>query len=54
MVGVLFGRWSVVDFPLVGGEFLVWSVVFMVCAGGGQWSVVGVLHFYWSVVCFYF
>ena len=59
-VGVLFGRWSVVGFPFgrwSGGEFLVWSVVFMVGAGGGRlvmWSVVGVLHFYWSVVCFYF
>ena len=37
MVGVLFGRWSVVGFPVVGCEFLVWSVV-----GGfyGRWSVV--------------
>ena len=42
---------------MVGGESLVWSVVFMVSAGGGRlvmWSVVGVLHFYWSVVGFYF
>ena len=30
------GLWSV--FHLVGGEFLVWSVVFMVGAGGGRWS----------------
>ena len=31
MVG---GLWSV--FHLVGGEFLVWSVVFMVGGGGGR------------------
>ena len=52
MVGVLFGWWFVVD-----GEFLVWSVVFMVDVGGGRlvmWSMVSVLHFYWSMVGFYF
>ena len=64
MVGVLFGRWSVVGFPfgwwsVVVGEFLVWSVVggFYGGAGSGRlvmWSVVGVLHFYWSVVGFLF
>ena len=56
MVG---GLWSV--FHFVGGEFLVWSVVFMVGGFYGRcwrwsvsnvvdgrlvmWSVVGVLHF---------
>ena len=42
---------------MVGGEFLVWSVVSLVGAGGGRlvmWSVVDVLHFYWSVFGFYF
>ena len=62
VVGVSFGRWSVVDLPF--GRWSVvnfwlgrWSVVFMVGAGGGRlvmrW-VVGILHFYWSVVGFYF
>ena len=44
MVGVLFGRWSVVGLPF--GQWSVvkfwfgrWSVVFMVGAGGGRWSV---------------
>ena len=58
MVGVLFGRWSVVRLPfgwwsVVNFWFGRWSVVFMVGAGGGRlvmWSVVGVLHFYWSMV----
>ena len=34
-----------------------WSMVFMVGTGDDRWSVsnlVGVLHFYWSVVGFYF
>ena len=53
--------WSVVCgqssiWLVVGDEFLVWSVV---GGGGGWWSVNNVvsgrvLHFYWSVVGFYF
>ena len=42
---------------MVGGEFLVWSVVFMAGAGGGQlviWSVVVFCIFTgrWSVFIF--
>ena len=42
---------------MVGGEFLVWSVVGGFYGRCGRWSVsnvVGVLHFYWSVVGFSF
>ena len=45
MVGVLFGRWSMVGFPfgrsVVNGEFLVWSVVGGFYGRCGRWSVVG-------------
>ena len=47
--------WSVVGglcsvFHLVGGEFLVWSVVGGFYGRCGRWSVVGVLISIWSVV----
>ena len=49
--------WSSIWSVVVGGEFLVWSVVGGFYGRCGRWSVsnvIGVLHFYWSVVGFYF
>ena len=48
MVGVLFGRWSVVGLPfgwwsVVNFWFGRWSMVFMVGAGGDRWSVSNVV-----------
>ena len=40
-------------FHLVGGEFLVWSVVFMAGAGGGRLVMWSVLGGSWSVVLYY-
>ena len=58
MVGVLFGRWSVVGFPfgrwsVVNFWFVRWSVVFIVGAGGGRlvmWSMFCIFTGQWSLL----
>ena len=64
MAGALFGRWSVVGFPfcrwsvvifgLADGQWFLWWVRAVVGGWLVMWSVIGVLHFYWSVVGIYF
>ena len=44
------GRFSI--WSVVGGEFLVWSVVFMVGSGSGRWSVFCIFTGRWSVIIF--